>query len=489
MNIILSIIINLFLFISPIISQNLQDASNKSFFIPLKQAKFSSKMSSYTELYLGSSFKKQLFLLDTDSSISSVACKNYCIRCGQHEHSFYSKENISPIQCHSNVCSQMKGKCNEEQQCEFSSDDLKGFYYDETLNGVFGITEDYKNVLKIPFGCTTVENDLHFADKANGVIGLKNTDDNFINLLYSKKYINKKMFSICKSSNYAGYFSFGQVPQKEIISKKLRYFNMNKKIKGKYAFEMNKIYFMFQEFKVDVNKIITEINPNSIYSYFPKKYYDEFMILMDGYCKKYECGVKEIINNEIDNEYYYENGFSVCYTYKDEEEKQRIIKKMPSINFNLPNKKTFKWEALNYMYTSKENNKLSSCLGFKISSDDSNIILGSNFIQDNNFIFDLDKQQIAFMKSNCSIDSLKQCGLIDEIKVDIKKKMVYPLQLLTIVFFIAFVVLLCIVLCIKNGESFQKPKIIEEKQNNKFKKVKILKDTPVPSMSSPQMDV
>ena len=65
----------------------------------------------YTYLYLGSPPKKQSYILDTGSSITTSPC-SLCTTCGKHKNGLYQISNDQIIKCSNNFCSYVNSKCS-----------------------------------------------------------------------------------------------------------------------------------------------------------------------------------------------------------------------------------------------------------------------------------------------------------------------------------------------------------------------------------------
>jgi hypothetical protein len=93
---------------------------------------------------------------------------------------------------------------------------LKGVYIDEEIR--FG--SDYKNqkAYKMPIGCTKEENHLFYTQDANGIMGLANSEYNFVEILYKNGAIKNSIFSLC-FSQLGGIFNIEEINNKTHIEK------------------------------------------------------------------------------------------------------------------------------------------------------------------------------------------------------------------------------------------------------------------------------
>ncbi len=165
----------------------------------------------YTYLYIGEKEKKQSYILDTGSSVTTSPC-NLCENCGKHENGLYeiNKDNI--IKCNDQKCSLVKNSCyNDKDDCDFNisfseGSTIKGKFIYEKIK--FGDKYKTDNFFYFPIGCTNSENHLFKSQFADGIMGLQNTENSFSSVLYNLKIIPKNIFSLFLA-NEGGYFSIG----------------------------------------------------------------------------------------------------------------------------------------------------------------------------------------------------------------------------------------------------------------------------------------
>jgi hypothetical protein len=87
----------------------------------------------------------------------------------------------------------------------------------------------------------------------------------------------------------------------------------------------------------------------------------------------------------------------------------------PNIIFNFENDINFIWESRNY-YIDIFKNVI--CLGFIGLKN--KFVLGINFIKGYNFIFNIKKSKIGFIKSNCDYFEKKIINKIEMTKIKVK---------------------------------------------------------------------
>jgi hypothetical protein len=200
----------------------------------------------YINLYLGKNKKKQSFLLDTGSGITSIPCQPYYNQCGQHANSYIYINQNQIILCNNEKCSSVESSCDknikkEDNYCSFEihyseKSVIKGIFFNELINFT---KKDLINFDKyIPIGCTIYEDNLFYTQKVDGIMGLCNNGNNFINILYKYGVINNNIFSLCFGDK-GGYTSIDKIETK-YHKEKISYINIDKE-NNYYNIYINKI--------------------------------------------------------------------------------------------------------------------------------------------------------------------------------------------------------------------------------------------------------
>ena len=159
----------------------------------------------YMDLYIGSSLKKQSFLLDTSIDFTTSICSPYSKITGLHQSNYYYANRNSIISCRDEKCF---GYCDYNEHCVYDK-----IYEDELQLQSLITTQTIKlkvsdeNPIEISLGCTLKENKFYYYNKADGVIGLSNTKNSFLSILYLSGKITKRIFDFYFSNN-GSYFTF-----------------------------------------------------------------------------------------------------------------------------------------------------------------------------------------------------------------------------------------------------------------------------------------
>ena len=154
-----------------------------------------------------------------------------------------------------------------------------------------------------------------------------------------------------------------------------------------YLFELKVNYIKINTIKIE-KEFISYLDTSKSLTFFPKNLYDQiitYLLLNNNNLKKDSNGFCQIINSE---------------------EKYDIYDNFPDIIINFEDY-IFIWKSKNYLYESEmaNINKIKLCLTFNELNDDNNIddkiILGTDFMNNYEIVFDKNNQKIAFINSGC----------------------------------------------------------------------------------------
>ena len=348
----------------------------------------------YTSLYLGPNKTRQVYILDTGSSITTSPC-DQCTSCGDHLNPKYHLENTSKIlSCGDKKCNMSPNSICLEHKCSFrisyaEGSKLYGVYVDqeiyfENINLASNITNISYNM---PIGCTTTETHLFKTQLADGIMGLSNNDNSFVSIMYKLGIIQKNIFSLC-FEHEGGYFSIGKIYDEYHYDKNIKYVNLVHKNFGNYVIKFK--YLKIGEKQVDFNGRAV-IDSGTTISYFPPLKFQEIMkIILEKCDKSKKCGNLRKIEN-----------FGYCTEVKDEDEMYEIITKgWGNITLKFDDY-VFNWTPQNYYYIYRPKKyDLNVCLGFE-EEYRSNVLLGTNFMHGYDIIFDKEQQRIGFVQADC----------------------------------------------------------------------------------------
>ena len=338
----------------------------------------------YLKLYLGDEKIPQTYILDTTLSLISSPC-NLCDSCEVHNNPpFKINKEADIINCNSQQCSTVikQSDCQEEK-CYFNIENINNKNIEGFLvnSKIFLNNSDSLPLFTVPIGCTIKEGYYYKIKEANGVIGLNNNDNTFIDNIFNLNIISNNLFTICLSKD-GGYLSFGQ------IINFLNYDNINYinlLASSNHLFELQINYIKIEE-EVISEKYKSYIDTTNKYSIFPATMYNS---LIEYFTKKV-------------NIFNYDYPYGYCKELYNVEEENILYSIFHNIVVSFEGY-NYEWKTQNYIIKYKiEQNQIKACLGFK-SSDTNNdiIILGTNFMIGHDIIFDKTNQRIALLESDC----------------------------------------------------------------------------------------
>lgn len=368
----------------------------------------------YVKFYQGNNLTSQTYLLDTTFSLTSSPC-NLCDACERHLYPFFSIDSQKEIiNCNSQNCTSIVSPSScQNENCFFNIE--HNINKDKNIEGILinskiliNDTYDDDNyfdplslIISIPTGCTTKEGNFYKNKEINGILGLNNGNNTFIDILYDLNIVQNNYYTICLSRK-GGYLSLGQIMSSsgsyDNNNYNINYINLIPKSQND-LFELKINYIQIGELKTN-QEYISYIDSSSKFSYFPSKLYNEIINNFNSEAKKRENKDDLFI---VDDQYGY------CRIFNSKKEENLIYEKYPNIIINFDGF-NFEWESHSYIisYEIKEQNIVKSCFGLKELFENNNdefdnnkVILGSNFMIEHEIIFDKTNQKIGFINSNC----------------------------------------------------------------------------------------
>ena len=361
----------------------------------------------YTTLYMGRNFIKQTFLIDTNIDTLSSPCMN-CFFCGKNKTNFYFYpiRNKKRIKCDSEICTDILPSIGcpnpfksqrRKERCTFLStkyngDAFRGYFikeeiYFEDIKPKSNLSDDktYKSRY-IPIGCTKAEFGKYKNLTIDGIMGLNNNKKSFIDILYKLKVIRKNFFTLCLG-HWGGYLSIGGEMKEFRIGDKINYIKLlpseNSYLINATAIKVGNI----AKKKIGVQGIIDSTSP---ITYFPNKLFKQVIRDFKNYSRNYTIKKKW-------KSFYYDKDYGFCTQFKNKRTLKEKIKLWPKINIFF-SKTKFRWKPRNYIY---KINRTTACLGIN-NHTHKHIIFGSNFMKENDFIFERHRNRIGFIKADCS---------------------------------------------------------------------------------------
>ena len=358
--------------------------SINNFILPIK-IKPNKPFYYYTTLFYGEEKTPQDFILDTTSYMISSPC-NLCQTCGYHSNEWYNITSLENqlLTCDNKKCGELSGEC-ENNQCSYKYD----YYENAFIKGVFvnekiSFDNNSQELFNIEIGCTLNETNYIIAQDSDGIMGLNNDKNSFINRLYELKIISKNLFSIFINQKKYGYLSLGEICNKFHSSNKIHYMPFSIDEEKYYNLQIES--FEINNKKIDC-KISGIIDSTASLCSFPNNLFDSIVKEFKEKCTENTCG--KLIENRH---------FGVCAIYKNEEEMLLKIKNWLSIKINFENFQ-FNWIPENYWVNISTEHTFRACLGFE-KTEENVIALGTTFLSGYDVIFDRERNRIGFVEVN-----------------------------------------------------------------------------------------
>ena len=370
----------------------------------------------YATLYIGPKKVKQSFIVDTGIALMSSLCVP-CEYCGPNKAYYFEKidKKVSnPLKCGSNICQMIPATgCNvskrkkDKKSCSFygqkqNGDGLRGYflknvvYFEEAQNVTSPTQKQTYRSYALPMGCTLGEYGMYKEIKADGVMGINNEKTSFISLLYNLKIIKKNIFSLCFGLE-GGYMSLGDIDTTFHRTTKINYIPLLNSTEN-YLINIKGIS-LGKNNPLPIIKMNASIDSGSPLTSLPRHYYK---ILLNDFlhsCKDSK-GKKRCGNFSKDDEYGY------CAPFKGRETLFKTVNEYwPVITLELDNNTKYYWKPINYFYYYIKGNDRKACFGFKYNRNN-RTILGSNFMRENDFIFDREQKLLGFVPADCSRKNL-----------------------------------------------------------------------------------
>ena len=436
----------------------------------------------YSNIYLGENMQKQGLILDTGSSITTSTCSPLCQSCGKHicpPYDIKSKNKI--ISCSDSKCGLVNANCDKskkeiENKCSFSisyseGSTLRGVYINELVR--FGKNYKDQDGTYIPMGCTTYENHLFLNQEANGIMGLRNTENNFVEILFKLGAIKRNIFSLC-FEQLGGIFTMGEINNKTHLEKMV--FLPAKKAKDKY-FGFNVKSILVNNRKL-VNYEENKFN-NSIYidsgstiSYFSKNIFDEILNLTKEECQKFN-------KNEACGKYIYNSTFGHCFYFDNVNDLNYAVKNYwPTLHFVL-DRYDYKWTPERYAFNITGENEVGACMGFEFNYG--NILkFGSTWIIGHDILFDRENNLLGFAEADCTenkeLNMTNGLELVTSHKeneniIGIKKNISLAVIIIAIFLIICMIVFILVIIFKNNKMTLEKQIELKIKENIKESKL------------------
>jgi hypothetical protein len=419
---------------------NINNSNTEAFTSILNGNSDGGRSNYHLTLYLGKTKNSQTFLIDTKGPIISSSCKMI------NSNNSYLIDEKDIINCNNNTCdSQPYSVCiNRQCMIEYDYFDyiIRGIYINQYISFMEGAKSHYLSI-----GCTSKETINFISTNVDGILGLFDNKNSIINILNKEKIISKRLFSICLNKKEGGFLSFGNIKKdyhqqnnKDIMKNIINYIPYKIIENGKYSLNINSLSFEKGENLLKNNeKQNGIIDTLSALTYLTENIYNNLIkeFLIQCLQKKGNC------NNIKKDE-----RFGYCSNFKS---KQNIIKYIdkywPTLIIGL-NGYNHVLTPQKYFIAYSSPDEIKACIGFDKANTNYNI-LGTNFLNGYEVIFDNDNQNIGFIDSDCEVEIKKEEEYRNRVFDD-------PINVIIIIASVGGVIILIVVIIILYRELYGK---------------------------------
>lgn len=161
-------------------------------------------------------------------------------------------------------------------------------------------------------------------------------------------------------------------------------------IKDAYSLNINTVYINYEKrFESQIFPAI--IDSGTTLTYFPTNLSKFIVESFKEKCNSTECG-----------NYIRDNSYGHCFSFNSVAQLNKAVDNLwPAINFIINGNYNFVWKPMNYVFNITKGDEVKACLGFEETNLDK-IILGTTWMHGYEIIFDLDKNMIGFLNTDCN---------------------------------------------------------------------------------------
>ena len=341
----------------------------------------------FAYIYVGTPPQRQSVIIDTGSHYTAFPCTG-CSQCGQHTDPYWDMKNSSTAtvpQCNHNPC------VISQTYSEGSS--WKAFKVVDKL-WVGGLTPTIiKNApsysINFEFGCQTAETGLFRTQLADGIMGLSLSDDTLTPQLVKNGITSAKIFALCFRIG-GGILTIGGVDQRIHTKPGIQYAKLMKN-SGWYTLHL-----------LDIMLAPQTGTPESLG--FPVTKYNEGKgcIIDSGTTDTYLPAALMGKFTEI-----FKKIAGIPFSTGNIQLSAEQLAKMPNIVFNFEGTDGKPFEVA-MPWTSYVDSVGNGKYAFRIYlTESTGTVLGANFMNGMNMIFDQDAQRLGFARSNCKYEDFE----------------------------------------------------------------------------------
>lgn len=337
----------------------------------------------FAYVFVGTPPQRQSVIIDTGSHYTAFPCTG-CPGCGEHTDAYWDwkkSSTVSIVKCDKKPCEMSASYAEGSSWKAFKVIDK--LWVGGTEENVIPGANHYS--VDFIFGCQTSETGLFIDQLADGIMGMSLSDDTLASQLYFKHVTNTRIFTLCLREG-GGIMTLGGVDERIHTEPGILYARI---FKDEGWFNVNLVNILFRDQKSGQKRSLdkgqvkfhagkeTIVDSGTTDTYLPTALADEFKYVfkqMSGFSYK-------------DDGYTYMKESDLAYL-------PNLVFQIESVDGSLLD---LEMDSSSYL-----ENVGSGKYAFRIYFDgDGEAILGANFMNNKNIIFDTDRRRVGFAKSSC----------------------------------------------------------------------------------------
>eukprot|EP01038_Epipyxis_sp_PR26KG_P007871 gene7871-10685_t len=345
----------------------------------------------YSYIYVGTPPQRQSVIIDTGSHFTAFPCKG-CSQCGQHTDSYWDPDNSTTvIKCtaHDCVISQSYTEGSSWRAVKITDKLWVGGAGPTLIPHVDSYAVDFM------FGCQSSETGLFRTQLADGIMGMSIGDDTLPNQLVKQGVAKSKIFALCFRVG-GGIMTLGGVDQRLNSKNGIRFVEMQSKSSGWFGVKVLDIILTSEDINAKFKSVPlgadslkcnigkgTIVDSGTTDTYLPaelsKKFSDIFKKVTGG----------------------------IVFTSGNIKLSKDQLQKLPTITLvleGLVSRNSSRIE-INMPWSSYVDSLGDDMYSFRVYlTEKEGAVLGANFMNGYNVVFDQDGKRVGFAKSSCNYE-------------------------------------------------------------------------------------
>lgn len=340
----------------------------------------------FSYIYVGTPAQRQSVIIDTGSHFTAFPCTG-CSQCGQHTDNYWdfkASSSAEILQCNNQPCVISQSYSEGSSWRAFKVSDK---LWVSGLN-VLTVPSSEQYSVKFTFGCQTSETGLFRTQLADGIMGMSFADESLPVVLHKNGVTNSKIFSLCYRVG-GGIMTLGGVDQRIHSSPTIHYARLLRN-SGWATVKVVDIQLQSQS-----NGVLTSIGETT---------------------DKYNSGKGCIIDSGTTDTYLpssiatkftslFKSMAGIPFTSANIPLSSKDLSMLPNIVFSFESVEDGKTITVSMPWSSYVDSVGGGKYAFRIYlTEGSGMVLGANFMNNFNIIFDPEGLRVGFAKSSCKFE-------------------------------------------------------------------------------------